>query len=296
MINTLFSNSSIRGLAYLFCCSILISCSFGEKSQQANPMIEAQKVPSYVDYRVEKIDKKSGPCVTDTTAKQCLLFQIEYPVITGKIEADIMDKINASIEDDILSSAPIENDAASSIKEMIDGLSEDYEALLKDFTDYEQPWLVEINADILHQDTAYISLASSIFTYTGGAHPNNNQLYKSYDLRTGRAVKLGDLFLPGFENQLNESAEIEFRMLKEIPPGNSLKSAGYWFEDDQFVLSDNFAIINKSLIFYYNPYDIGPYSLGATELELKLTDYIDLIKPKGILGHLLDSANRDQMQ
>lgn len=268
----------------------LSGCEFGEKQQQSNPIVADDPIPAYVDYRVEKIDKKVGACENDSTAKQCLFFQIEYPVITGKVGPEVMDKINAAIEKEILLNTPVENGAIATVEGMMDELSSSYQQLVNEFEDYEQSWLVEINADILYQNQNYISIASSVFNFTGGAHPNNSQIYKTYDLQTGEPITLGDLFIEGYEKALYEAAEIEFRMQKEIPPRNSLSSAGYWFEDDQFKLNENFAIIRQSLIFYFNPYEIGPYSLGATELELKLTDYIDLIKKDGLLFALLSDS------
>ena len=287
----------MRNTFWLAIACLICGCQFGEKKKQVNPLVEADPVPSFVEYQVEKIDLKAGPCEADSTAKHCVLFQIEYPIITGKVSPKVIQKINASIEKDILSSAPIENGSANSVEEMIEELSNTYKELIAEFDDYEQAWLVEINGDILHQDSAYISLASTVFNYTGGAHPNNNQLYRSYNLETGEAIKLSDIFIEGFERSLYQSAEIEFRMLKKIPPGNSLQSAGYWFEDDRFILNENFAIINNSLLFYFNPYEIGPYSLGPTELELKLTDYVDLIKKEGVLGPLLkETINPNQKE
>jgi len=276
----------MRSVLFLVFLALATSCQFGEKKKPANPMIEVSPIPKFVDYRIEKIDKESGPCVQDSTSKKCVLFQIEYPVITGMLEEEVIQRINTNIENDILSNTPVRSESINSIAEMIDQLSNSYQELLDEFDDFEQSWMVEINADILHQEQDYISIASAIFNYTGGAHPNNSQLYRSYNLETGSPIKLSDLFLDGFQTSLNQSAEIEFRMLKEIPPTNTLESAGYWFEDDRFLLNENFAIINESLIFYFNPYEIGPYSLGATELELKLTDYVDLIDPNGPIGGL----------
>ena len=273
---------NISALLVLFL--IISSCEFGEKKKQVVETSEIESVTHYVDYQVEKIDQKFGPCAADSSAKQCILFQIEYPVITGKVNPSIIEKINSRIRADIFQKAV--GRQVNSFEQMMTDLSGSYDSLIKDFDDYTQAWLVEINSDILYQQENYISVASTVFTYTGGAHPNNSQVYRSYDLKTGEAISLDDILEPGYASALNSSAEIEFRMQKEIPPNESLESAGYWLEDGIFKVNDNFAIINESLMFYYNPYEIGPYSLGATELELKLTDYVELIDPNGPIGEL----------
>lgn len=262
----------------------LSACEFGDRNKQVVETSEIDSVTQFIDYRVEKIDKKFGPYMTDSAAKQCVLFQIEYPVITGKLAPAIIEKINENIQSDIFQST-IGRQVGSFDQMMLD-LSSSYDSLINDFEVYGQAWLVEINSDILFQQEKYISIASTIFSYTGGAHPNNDQLYRSYNLKTGERITLDDILLAGYASALNNAAEIEFRMQKEIPPSESLKSAGYWLEDKEFEVNDNFAIINQSLMFYYNPYEIGPYALGATELELKLTDYVDLINPNGPLSEL----------
>ncbi len=271
-------------ISFILLIFLISACEFGEKKKEVVETSEIESVTQFVDYRVEKIDQKFGPCVADTTAKQCVLFQIEFPVITGKVSQEIIEKINQSIQSDIFQKTV--GRKVASFDQMMTDLSASYDSLINDFDDYAQGWLVEINSDILFQQENYISVASTIFTYTGGAHPNNSQVYRSYDLKTGETITLDDILEPGYASALNSSAEIEFRMQKEIPPNESLESAGYWLEDGAFKVNDNFAIINQSLMFYYNAYEIGPYSLGATELELKLTDYVDLINPNGPLGEL----------
>jgi hypothetical protein len=157
---------------------------------------------------------------------------------------------------------------------------------LKENPDYNSAWSLEISSDIIFQDSLYISTASTIFSFTGGAHPNSYQVYRSYDLATGKALELADFLVEGFETKFNQLAEIEFRMDKQIAPNKTLNDEGFFFEDGRFKLNSNFAILDRSLLFYYNPYEIGPYSIGPTELELKLTDYVDLIKPGSVIDAL----------
>ncbi|NVJ46301.1 MAG: DUF3298 and DUF4163 domain-containing protein [Cytophagia bacterium] len=261
----------------------LMGCSFGDKSQEQSttpPLVEA--VPKFVDYKINKIYEELGPCSTDSTTRKCLIVNIEYPEITGVVSNKVMAKLNENIQNDILSSTFL-SDTPTNFQGLTAELETDYNKIITDFPDYDNPWNLEVNSDILYQDSLFISLASTIFSYTGGAHPNSGQLYRSYDLRTGEAIDLNQLLVAGFEKELNEAAEIEFRMTKEIPPNESLEDRGFWFLNDSFELNQNFAIINQSLIFYYNPYEIGPYSLGATELELKLTDFVNLIKDGSVI-------------
>ncbi|MFT6872902.1 MAG: hypothetical protein ACJAVN_001914 [Roseivirga sp.] len=264
---------------------LICSCEFGEKKPAVKLEESPEAIPKFVNYKVESINEQSGPCQTDSLSNQCASFFVEYPIITGMLSPAATKRINENIKSSIFDYAFV-SDKPENFQSLIEEISSEYTKILSEFPDYKASWSMEVNSDIIYQDSSYISVASTIFSYTGGAHPNAYQVYRSYDLQTGEPITLSDILIPGFEDQLNEMAEIEFRMLKEIPPSQALKVKGYFFEGDKFTLNDNFAIINKSLIFYFNQFEIAPYAVGPTELELKLTDYVNLVDAKGILNGL----------
>ena len=268
-------------LSFLWITLLFSACSFGEREEKQEQILP-EAVSKFVEYEIKSIDESVGPCVSDSTSQKCLIFQVEYPLITGGPTQEVLDQLNENIKSDITNTYTI-SEKPISFDELQKNLSTDYQKMLHEFPEYSNAWALEINSDILYQDSLFISVATSIYSYTGGAHPNSVQVYRSYDLRTGEPITLEQLLVPGYERELNQSAEIEFRMSKEIPPNISLKEKGYWFEEGQFSLNQNFAIINKSLVFYFNPYEIAPYSMGPTELELKLTDYAQLIKEGSVI-------------
>lgn len=274
-----------KAITLLFLIAVAASCEFGEKKPAVVIEETPETIPRFVDYKVEAINRSSGPCEVDSLSNQCATFMVEYPVITGMISKSAISKINQNIKSDIFDYAFV-SEKPETFESLIEEISSEYAKILNDYPDYKASWSMEINSDILYQDSSFISVASTIFSYTGGAHPNSYQVYRSYDLSTGERIGLEDILLPGFEAELNEAAEIEFRMLKEIPPSQALKEKGYFFEGDTFTLNNNFAIINKSLIFYFNPFEIAPYAVGPTELEIKLTDYVNLVNEKGVLNGL----------
>lgn len=268
-----------------FLVAAIASCEFGEKKPAVVIEETPDAIPRFVDYKVEAINKNFGPCEVDSLSNQCAIFMVEYPVITGMVSESVVTTINQNIKSDIFDYAFV-SEKPETFESLVEEISSEYAKILNDYPDYKASWSMEINSDILYQDTSFISVATTIFSYTGGAHPNAYQVYRSYDLSTGERIGLEDILFPGFENELNEAAEIEFRMLKEIPPSQALKEKGYFFEGGAFTLNDNFAIINKSLIFYFNPFEIAPYAVGPTELEIKLTDYVNLVNEKGVLNGL----------
>lgn len=260
-------------------------CEFGKK--ESVTALEEQLIDkaTFVDYDLVKIEEKQGPCTGNESGERCFSIDIQYPVIRIGAPQIVIDSINNQIEKDILKFAFI-SEPKDDFKLLIEEMSSEYENILKENPEYNSGWLLEISSDIIYQDSLYISTASTIFSFTGGAHPNSYQVYRSYDLATGKAIELSDLLIEGYEKKLNELAEIEFRMDKQIAPDQTLNDEGYFFENGRFQLNGNFAILNETLLFYYNPYEIGPYSIGPTELELKLTDYVDLIKPGSVINVL----------
>jgi hypothetical protein len=65
---------------------------------------------------------------------------------------------------------------------------------------------------------------------------------------------------------LNKIAEPLFRKLFELTAKESLNDFGFWFENDQLSVYENFTFQGGEALFYYNSYDIEPYSVGSTEL------------------------------
>ncbi|PIQ50331.1 MAG: hypothetical protein COW03_00405 [Cytophagales bacterium CG12_big_fil_rev_8_21_14_0_65_40_12] len=263
---------------------VLSSCEFGKK-ESVTQIDEGIERATFVNYQLLSTKEKKGPCNGASSDEKCFSIDIQYPVISAGASKAVMDSINRQIQQDILKYAFI-SEPKDDFELLINEMSQEYETILKENPDYNSGWLLEISSDIIFQDSLYISTASTIFSFTGGAHPNSYQVYRSYDLATGKALSLGDFLVEGFETKLNQLAEIEFRMDKQIAPDKALNDEGYFFEDGRFQLNNNFAVLEQSLLFYYNPYEIGPYSIGPTELELKLTDYVDLIKPGSVLDGL----------
>ena len=144
-------------------------------------------------------------------------------------------------------------------------------------------WFVEIRLSVIHQDRRLISFEFAEQTYSGGAHPNSATRYASYDLADGRRLSLDDLLIGGLSSQLNEIAERRFRRLYGVPQGRSLADAGFWFEEDEFTLNDNFAVTESGLLFYFNPYEVAAYVVGPTGLRLPLEELDDLVLPGGPL-------------
>lgn len=108
--------------------------------------------------------------------------------------------------------------------------------------------------------------------YTGGAHGYYNEMYRVFDLKTNKNLKLDDilkvrdakiwsriLMTHFLENDL-ERGQAEMLLVKEIP------------------LNDNFYFDQDHLYFLYNQYEIAAYAAGPVLIKIPFTEIKPFLK------------------
>lgn len=147
--------------------------------------------------------------------------------------------------------------------------------LQAEFDRVPNPWFYRSDVRIIFRSSKTISYQIDHEEYLGGAHANHQRLLKSFDVGSGFQIALDSLVNV---DSLNALADRLFRRQINIPEGSSLEKYGYWFPDNQFVLNRNFVVKENGLLFYFNPYEIAPYSMGADSLFLPFNKIRRLIK------------------
>jgi hypothetical protein len=71
--------------------------------------------------------------------------------------------------------------------------------------------------------------------------------------------------------KLKQLAKQQFYTLKQIDSTKSINDQGYWFEKNVFSLNSNYGLLNDTLVFTYNPYEITGYAEGQIELKIPLS-------------------------
>jgi hypothetical protein len=118
-----------------------------------------------------------------------------------------------------------------------------------------------IGYEVYQFSPTIISLKFDIFTGAGGTSYMNTFQTFTFDLTTQRTLTIEDLFLPGgnplaviaplvqqdLQNQLGDMANVSW-----IQEGTAPDPANY----------SNFAVTPDSLIFYFQPYQVGSYFDG----------------------------------
>ena len=139
-------------------------------------------------------------------------------------------------------------------------------------------WDLEATIEIEDTYSNFVALTFSGWSYTGGAHGNGFVSTHMIDKTDGRLLGLPD-FIINVE-ELNKIAEPIFRKANNLQPNENLDDAGYWFPDSRFSVNDNFYFSDEMMVFYYNTYEIAPYSGGPTELIVPITEIKHLLKRK----------------
>lgn len=133
------------------------------------------------------------------------------------------------------------------------------------------------------QSVAYIGQRHNIAqfemireSYTGGAHGFDHTQYLVYDLMKKSRIKLNDVIPPNKQAILKEKL---FEAYKYYSKENDLIRARKTDMTD-FRVSDNFYFDNGVIVFSYPLYELAPYALGETKLELSYYTLEELLTPE----------------
>jgi hypothetical protein len=170
--------------------------------------------------------------------------------------------INKTITDAICFSGETHYPSIEAFLNSVDTESDDYF--------YSQDY----NVRVLMNENNILSISIDYSEYSGGAHPLSFCGYYSFDLQTGKQIKLEDILLAGSAMRLNAIGEPIFF--------KKYGAEGWNFEPGQFKFNSNFAIMPGGLLFLFGQYEIGSYAAGMPEVFLPFKSIDELIKPTAL--------------
>lgn len=132
----------------------------------------------------------------------------------------------------------------------------------------EQPlWKGEISVEsegsVVDTLLCYVITRSS---YTGGAHGMYGTECYAYSLAGGHEITTADLFTEAQLRRLDEL--IRSRIRKQYQAGDDAELEAMGFFPQYIGTTENFLVTPEGITFFYNPYDIGCYALGAVEVTV----------------------------
>jgi len=236
-------------------------------------------------YKIVYYEKQSEGC--DSLRKDlCAKIKIEFPEIVNYDNPAIKEKINKSIQSLFSMNENADADSINFSNEM-NSFIEDYEEFITEFPDAFQSWFVEKTGEVKLNKGNIFSIDYMEYSYTGGAHANTVVEFRNFKLSNGENITLDEVIPPVHRKELTKIGEDEFRKLKELEAEADLGQAGFWFENNEFYLNDNFLITDSSLVFYYNNYEITAYAFGPTELIIPLSKIAPLVGDSSLIKPFL---------
>ncbi len=188
------------------------------------------------------------------------LVKIETP------SQEISRKINREIGAEICKNYGFGDENYTTIEEILNSVNED-----------ENGFDVSIHTNVITNTNNVLCVQLNFDTYSfGAAHPFAFSHFLNFNLGTGKTITLDELLQPGYRSRLNEIGQKNFIHQNGEDGWN-------FSQENGFQLSDDFAITEKGLLFSYNPYDIGPYVMGAPDVLIKYEEISSLIRKDGLL-------------
>lgn len=252
-----------KSLIIVIILTSIISCdnSGSSESETKDTSTTEARATKPKSYKLETKIKKESPCVNG----DCSKASVSFPIFSESQKG--YQKLNDAIERkvrELLAGYVMNSDAEQNINQIMGAFVKSYTDFKKEFPESKTPWHITVTSKVSYTSDDFISMAFEVDTYSGGAHNLSETIYSNISTRGKEITKLSSFFRD--RQAIKIMAEELFRDQKNIDAEESLSSAGYLFDKDNFELTDNFGFNDKGLIFYYNSYEIAAYSEGPTQI------------------------------
>ena len=112
---------------------------------------------------------------------------------------------------------------------------------------------------------------------TQGNLCNDYTVVKNIDMRTGRIVRLGDIFVPGYETGLHEAIVNQLGKQSTIKGIDHLRRAGF-FVNSEVYATPNFILGPKAITFVYVEGEIADREKGQISVEVDYSQLKHIMK------------------
>jgi hypothetical protein len=123
-----------------------------------------------------------------------------------------------------------------------------------------------------------VSYVFTTSTDTLGAHPNSTYTTFTFDLKTGKALQLADIFLPD-SSYLQQLSTLSRSLLTQ-KLGSSIDPVGFINPGTTPEAKNfkNFAFDGSNLVVFFDPYQVAPYSSGPQTIKIPLSELSSILR------------------
>lgn len=130
---------------------------------------------------------------------------------------------------------------------------------------------------VIDDNDKYFTYIANVYSYGGGAHGNSVVIARNIDISTGKIVSLKDLFVPGFDEELNDLIVKALCDKYEVNGIEGLHEKTIFSGIDVYA-PDNFIIGKDDITFIYSPDEIACHAEGEIRVSIKNDDMERLLK------------------
>lgn len=237
-------------------------------------IIDKQKNTAALNFLYARESSSRNPIPTTTnnvtvtfktikTEKKYISEDLRIPILNGIKNIKIQNKINTSLQDDVL-------EFQRQMEEAADEDGSRAEKKGKKFIKY----IISNNSSITYNKNNIISISNLIYEFVNGRHSYIRSTY-NFDINTGKSLGLRDLFNPGtpYRELINNEIRKQLAANKDIYPPDSARNFKGISEDHPFYLEDG----NIVLFFGFN--EIAPTISEIPVIKLPFRAFSGSINP-----------------
>ena len=136
-------------------------------------------------------------------------------------------------------------------------------------------WEKRKNMLVMFNESYITTMSFRDYAYTGGDFGLNMEKYLVFDIRTGRDLKLADIFAPGFYDKIG--LIITNRIKENLKIGESESLSNYGFFADKAEPTENFYVNTAGIGFHYNTYEIAGKETGPLLVFIPFSELTPLL-------------------
>ena len=136
-------------------------------------------------------------------------------------------------------------------------------------------WEKNTVMDVLYNENHLLSVKFKKYINTGGSQGLMMNKFFVFNTGDNTRIKLKNLFSETSLLAIDEILDTKIRQMNGIMPDEKLSDVGFFI--DRIQHTENFFLNNDGIGFFYNVYEIAPYTIGTTELFIPFNEITDLL-------------------
>src|SRR5882672_10690560 len=212
-------------------------------------------------------------------------ISVVYPQLTGSVDPNF-EKFNQTVRSLMLKKV------SDFKKEMTPSPADEPAPASTDETASESLGSdINVGYEVALAKDDFVGIEFTVSSYSAGAaHPNSYTEVVNFDLKSGKSLKLADLFLPGSKYLQTLSTYCIQALTKQS------KEAGDTMPDEDWIKRgagpeltnyDNWTITKKGLGITFDPYQVAAYAAGPQHVLVPYSALKEIIKPDGSVGQFV---------